>query len=299
MKNKEVLLVNDDFQEVISVKGILDDLSSDHVLHIVKNAQDALNVLMGSSADTNNPVRRIMPDVILLKQNLPDMQGIEFLEIVRKYYSLDTIKIFLLIEPDAGIYQLMLDKLMIAGCLQKPFEDNRNNSQSIRLLKAELDSNRSSATSFGSIATLKAKFKTGLSGLKEHLLSSRNSLLSYSAAPKIAACVASMVVIGSAVSQQGNKDQVQASASNTTNAPVQQAVRTLTPDPSATRISAKTDQHTRKKTRSSKPVPEISEIPEPMANNDQNATVENEVAAGASRSPIIPKIKAVADSSAD
>src|SRR4051812_34426783 len=101
MKKKRILLINGNGLELVLIQNLLDQLSSDYLLDTVSNGKDALNTLMGSYSDTGNHprTRKVKPDIILLDQNLSDMTGYEFLEIVRKYYSLKHIRIFILTAP--------------------------------------------------------------------------------------------------------------------------------------------------------------------------------------------------------
>jgi len=73
---KPILLVEDDEVDVLTVRRALRDLEIENELVVASNGEEALEVLR----DAQNPV----PCLILLDLNMPRMNGLEFLRIVRK-----------------------------------------------------------------------------------------------------------------------------------------------------------------------------------------------------------------------
>ncbi len=73
---KPILLVEDDEVDVLTVRRALRDLEIENELVVASNGEEALEVLR----DPQNPV----PCLILLDLNMPRMNGLEFLRIVRK-----------------------------------------------------------------------------------------------------------------------------------------------------------------------------------------------------------------------
>src|SRR5687767_7006388 len=97
MKNKKILLVEDDYLDVISVKRALSKLNVAYTMHVAHNGVDALAMLMGSAnVENGEGDKKVQPDIILLDMNMPKMNGLEFLEIIKKYYSLKNIKVFIM-----------------------------------------------------------------------------------------------------------------------------------------------------------------------------------------------------------
>src|SRR5688572_27537034 len=92
MAQKKILLIEDDYLDVISVKRTLNKLKVDHELFIAHNGADGLALLNGNSPDNV----KISPDIILLDINMPRMNGLEFLRIVKNYYSFNNIKIYIM-----------------------------------------------------------------------------------------------------------------------------------------------------------------------------------------------------------
>ena len=77
MKSKKpILLVEDDSVDAMTVKRALNDLQVTNQLDVVGNGEEALKYLQ------NRPVE--LPCIILLDLNMPKMNGIEFLKIVKE-----------------------------------------------------------------------------------------------------------------------------------------------------------------------------------------------------------------------
>lgn len=76
---KEILLIEDDYVDVESIKRTLKKLQIQHNLHIAHNGVDALAMLTGSAEGA-----KVIPDIILLDINMPKMNGIEFLGIIKE-----------------------------------------------------------------------------------------------------------------------------------------------------------------------------------------------------------------------
>lgn len=130
MKTNTILLVEDDYLDVESVKRALKKQQISHVLHIAHNGVDALNML-------TREYDKIIPDIILLDINMPKMNGIEFLRIIKNYYSLKNIKIFMITTSAEEYDQISAQNLGVAGYILKPlnFKDPKK-GDSIKLMEA-------------------------------------------------------------------------------------------------------------------------------------------------------------------
>jgi CheY-like chemotaxis protein len=115
---KKILLLEDDYLDVISVQRTLKKLNIDHELFIAHNGVDGLALLTGNSPGKN----KVQPDIILLDINMPKMNGLEFLRIVKNYYSLSNIKIFILTTSAEEYDKIAAENLRVSGYILKPFD---------------------------------------------------------------------------------------------------------------------------------------------------------------------------------
>ncbi|WP_035336581.1 response regulator [Dokdonia sp. PRO95] len=70
-----ILLVEDDAIEVMKLKRAIAKLDMNHELIEAKNGEEALEILKDHS---------VLPDVLFLDLNMPKINGIEFLKILKK-----------------------------------------------------------------------------------------------------------------------------------------------------------------------------------------------------------------------
>ncbi len=135
---KTILLVEDDYLDVISVKRALAKLNIEHEIHVAHNGADALALLNGNSADG----KMLVPDVILLDMNMPKMNGLEFLRIIKNYYSLKNIKVFVTTTSAEEYDKVSSRNMGIAGYILKPLDFEEKKKGAINpdtlLLKEEL-----------------------------------------------------------------------------------------------------------------------------------------------------------------
>lgn len=135
MKQKTILLVEDDYLDVTSVKRALKKLNVNHTLHVAHNGVDALAILNGNSPDET----KVLPDIILLDINMPKMNGLEFLRIIKNYYSLNSIKIFIMTTSSDEYDKIAAQNLEVTGYILKPLDfDNKKASQDTLDLMTEL-----------------------------------------------------------------------------------------------------------------------------------------------------------------
>ncbi len=118
MSQKTILLVEDDYLDVTSVKRALGKLNILYDLHVAHNGVDALALLNGNSPDGT----KIKPDIIILDLNMPKMNGIEFLGIIKNYYSLKNIKVFVMTTSSEEYDRASAENLGITGYILKPLD---------------------------------------------------------------------------------------------------------------------------------------------------------------------------------
>ncbi len=125
MKNNSILLVEDDELDVISVERSLRKLDIQFELHTAHNGKEALTML-------TQPVNNITPDVILLDLNMPKMNGIEFLKIIREHDALKNIKVFVMTTSTELADRNITEQLGISGYILKPLNyDNTKKTDSM------------------------------------------------------------------------------------------------------------------------------------------------------------------------
>ncbi|MBT8254503.1 MAG: response regulator [Bacteroidia bacterium] len=74
-KTLEILLIEDDVIEVMKLRRTIKSLELNHKITVAENGEDAIKIL--------NTVEKL-PELILLDLNMPKINGIEFLSIIKK-----------------------------------------------------------------------------------------------------------------------------------------------------------------------------------------------------------------------
>ena len=113
-KPKPILLVEDDSVDAMTVKRAMRDLQVNHsVIHSV-NGEEAMKYL--TSPDTEKPF------VILLDLNMPKMNGIEFLKVMKTHPELKTIPVIVLTTSKERRDVLDSFELGASGYMVKPVD---------------------------------------------------------------------------------------------------------------------------------------------------------------------------------
>jgi CheY-like chemotaxis protein len=123
MKKKTILLVEDDELDIISVQRTLNKIDFQHNLYTAYNGKEALTML-------NRKENPLKPDVILLDLNMPKMNGLEFLRLLRADQKLKHIKVFIMTTSGEPNDRLSMEALGISGYIMKPLNYNNNTKRS-------------------------------------------------------------------------------------------------------------------------------------------------------------------------
>lgn len=123
MKKLTILLVEDDELDVISVERSLKKLDNEYVLYTAYNGIEALKFLRDTDL-------KLIPDVILLDINMPRMNGIEFLKVLREDKKLKDLKVFIMTTSSEEMDRTDAEKLGISGYIIKPLNYNDNTKRS-------------------------------------------------------------------------------------------------------------------------------------------------------------------------
>ncbi|MDO5981079.1 response regulator [Flavivirga spongiicola] len=114
MKNNlKILLIEDDMIEVMKLNRVVASLNLDHNIIEAHNGEEALNIL---------EKKYELPHIILLDLNMPKINGIEFLSILKKDENLRHIPAIVLTTSNNQKDLLECYKLGIAGYVLKPLK---------------------------------------------------------------------------------------------------------------------------------------------------------------------------------
>lgn len=116
MKNSkiEILLVEDDKVDVLTLKRAFKDLNIINKLTVCENGLEALSYLKNS----NNTI----PGIILLDINMPKMNGLEFLRERQKETKIKSIPVVVLTTSKAEQDKIESFNLGVAGYMIKPLD---------------------------------------------------------------------------------------------------------------------------------------------------------------------------------
>lgn len=114
MKNSlNVLLIEDNMIEIMKMNRTVSLLKAKHEITEAKNAEEALAIL---------ETKENLPDIILLDLNMPKINGIEFLSIIKKDPDLRHIPTIILTTSDNRKDILECYRIGISGYILKPLK---------------------------------------------------------------------------------------------------------------------------------------------------------------------------------
>lgn len=107
-----ILLVEDDEVDIMNVQRAFKKNNINNPLHIARNGLEALEMLRTNAIP--------MPPIIILDINMPKMNGIEFLQILRKDPILNRISVFVMTTSNEDSDKINAYNLNVAGYILKP-----------------------------------------------------------------------------------------------------------------------------------------------------------------------------------
>jgi CheY-like chemotaxis protein len=112
----KIMLIEDDMIEIMKLKRVISTLKLNHTIIEANNGEEALNLL--SKKDN-------LPEIIFLDLNMPKLNGIEFLNILKNHQVLKYIPVIILTTSNNHRDVLECYKTGIAGYILKPlrYED--------------------------------------------------------------------------------------------------------------------------------------------------------------------------------
>jgi len=113
MKTLKILLIEDDMIEVMKLNRTISSLKLDHIIMEANNGEEALKILEQKDR---------LPDIILLDLNMPKINGIEFLKILKGDKRLRYIPTIILTTSNNKKDLLECFEIGIAGYILKPLK---------------------------------------------------------------------------------------------------------------------------------------------------------------------------------
>lgn len=112
-KSLNILLIEDDVIEVMKFNRVLKKLEFNHLIIEATNGEEALDILRK---------KEIVPDIIILDLNMPKLNGIEFLNILKADDALKFIPAIILTTSNNHKDVMECYKIGIAGYILKPLK---------------------------------------------------------------------------------------------------------------------------------------------------------------------------------
>jgi CheY-like chemotaxis protein len=112
--NKPILLVEDDQVDTMTVKRALKEIHVTNPLVHVENGEEAVEYLRDSQSEK--------PCIVLLDLNMPIMNGIEFLQVVKHDDQLKRIPVVVLTTSEEQQDKVNSFNLGVAGYMAKPVD---------------------------------------------------------------------------------------------------------------------------------------------------------------------------------
>ncbi|MVN77923.1 response regulator [Hymenobacter sp. HMF4947] len=116
---RSVLLVEDDIFDTMTAQKSFARFNVPHELHTAFNGEEALDMLLGRNGTV---AIEPLPEVILLDLNMPRMNGIEFLEVLRATPQLQDIPVFITTTSGMDTDRADAERLGVSGYILKPLD---------------------------------------------------------------------------------------------------------------------------------------------------------------------------------
>jgi CheY-like chemotaxis protein len=112
-KSLNILLIEDDAIEVMKFNRVVGSMDLKHKIIEANNGEEALHILK---------VKEIIPDIIILDLNMPKIDGMEFLGILKQDDYLKYIPSIILTTSNNRVDVMECYKIGIAGYVLKPLK---------------------------------------------------------------------------------------------------------------------------------------------------------------------------------
>lgn len=115
MNHLSILFIEDDQIETLKFQQIVKEINGKHQVAIAENGEVALDVLAQTAK---------LPSLILLDLNMPKMNGVEFLKILKSNASYKFVPVVILSTSNYPNDVLKCYDLGVAGYIMKPLKYN-------------------------------------------------------------------------------------------------------------------------------------------------------------------------------
>jgi CheY-like chemotaxis protein len=122
MKVVDILMAEDDSLDTMDIQRTLDKMKIMYKLEVVKNGEEAIRSLQEREQESN------LPDIVLIDINMPKMNGLEFLQVVRSTPAWKGLKCFIITTSEEKIDRETANRLGVSGYIVKPFKLNNPSS---------------------------------------------------------------------------------------------------------------------------------------------------------------------------
>jgi CheY-like chemotaxis protein len=119
-----ILMIEDDTLDVMDAQRTLDRMGILYIMQVMKNGEEGLAYLEKIEKDK----AYVRPDIILLDLNMPKMNGIEFLQTLRKDDRFKDLKVFVITTSEEKEDRERTKGLGISGYIVKPLKFNNPGS---------------------------------------------------------------------------------------------------------------------------------------------------------------------------
>ena len=117
-KIANILLVEDDQLDVMDITRTLNKSGIMYQLHVATNGEEAIDLLNGKNEDGS----ALTPDIILLDINMPRMNGLELLNVIRNTEKWKHIKCFIVTTSEERVDREAAKQLGVSGYIVKPLK---------------------------------------------------------------------------------------------------------------------------------------------------------------------------------
>jgi len=121
-----ILLIEDDAIEIMKLQRTVSKLQLKHHITETKNGEDALEILQSGNK---------LPDIILLDLNMPRMNGIEFLKILKADAKLKYLPTIILTTSENRADLLECYRIGVSGYVIKPLKYEEYESKIQKVLE--------------------------------------------------------------------------------------------------------------------------------------------------------------------